>query len=230
MAPPRFASKMACVFRGLWSGYRQALVESPYRTKAMTSFVLFGIGSAGAQDLEHRRQRAAALGATNASGSAISAHKVAACSVYGGTLYAPGMHLWYNLLERQLPSAALRATCTKLFFHSTVAAPCIIASFTLTTQILEGQSLTDSCMALQESGPRMWFTALGFINVGLFVNYHFMPLHYRVIFGNLVQLAWTAYQSWELQRAERERSKRGCAELASLPLDPLSRLLRPNWG
>lgn len=219
---------MAGVFRGLWSSYRQALVDSPYTTKAMTSFVLFGIGSAGAQDLEHRRQRqTAAPAVVGASEPGISAHKIAACSLYGGALYAPGMHMWYSMLERKLPSTALSATCTKLFFHSTVAAPIIIGSFTLTTQMLEGQSLASGCAALQESGPRMWFTALGFINIGLFINYHFMPLHYRVVFGNCVQLGWTAYQSWELQRAENERSQLRCAaEEASRNLQ--TSLLRPN--
>eukprot|EP00931_Biecheleriopsis_adriatica_P009507 TRINITY_DN110582_c0_g1_i1.p1 TRINITY_DN110582_c0_g1~~TRINITY_DN110582_c0_g1_i1.p1 ORF type:complete len:206 (-),score=30.39 TRINITY_DN110582_c0_g1_i1:473-1090(-) len=200
---------MAGVLSGAWAGYRHALLEKPFRTKALTSLVLFSTGSAAAQDVEHRRQ---AL--RNSSGSVerqISPRKIAACGAYGATMYAPGMHMWYQLLERQLPSAALSATCCKLFLHSMIAAPCIIASFTIATKTLEGAALEQSLGALVESGPKMWFTALGFINIGLFINYHFMPLHYRVVFGNFVQLLWTAYQSWELQRAQVERDQQKCS-------------------
>jgi len=88
-------------------------------------------------------------------------------------------------------TATLFCTCRKLFLHSTLVA---ISSFTLTT------TLEQSLAALRDKGPTMWLTALGFINIGLFINYQFMPLPHRVTFGNFVQLLWTAYQSWELSR------------------------------
>jgi len=49
-----------------------------------------------------------------------------------------------------------------------------ISSFTLTT------TLEQSLAALRDKGPTMWLTALGFINIGFFVNYQFVPLPHRV--------------------------------------------------
>ncbi|CAE8608025.1 unnamed protein product [Polarella glacialis] len=185
-----------------WGNYLQALKTRPMRTKAVTSFALFGTGSAVAQlvaqGLNPSGQGSSATGSSQCS----PGRKVAACAAYGGVLYAPGMHFWYQAVDRWIPSTTLMGTCCKLFLHSTLAAPAIISSFALTTKTLEGCPLEESIAALKERGPKMWLTALGFINVGLFVNYRYMPLPYRVPFGNLVQFVWTMYQSWELYRAQ----------------------------
>jgi len=150
---------------GFVASYRHALRMWPICTKSATSVVLFGVGNAGAQAVEWRRQNDAhtrelsVRNTTNMPGS-----------VYG-SMYAPGMHFWYATVERWIPTATLFCTCRKLFLHSTLVA---ISSFTLTT------TLEQSLAALRDKGPTMWLTALGFINIGFFVNYQFVPLPHRV--------------------------------------------------
>mmetsp|Transcript_89984 Transcript_89984/g.155868 ORF Transcript_89984/g.155868 Transcript_89984/m.155868 type:complete len:107 (+) Transcript_89984:57-377(+) len=79
---------------GFVASYRHALRMWPICTKSATSVVLFGVGNAGAQAVEWRRQNDAhtrelsVRNTTNMPGS-----------VYG-SMYAPGMHFWYATVER----------------------------------------------------------------------------------------------------------------------------------
>jgi protein Mpv17 len=92
-----------------WARYMHYLDVYPLPTKAITSATLYTAGDGIAQYVDGTLQT-----------RGYNADRGLKAAVWGGIIFAPLAHVWYNrVLERYVPGASNRAVATKVFLDQT---------------------------------------------------------------------------------------------------------------
>ncbi|KAI5818555.1 hypothetical protein BZA77DRAFT_386160 [Pyronema omphalodes] len=171
---------MASIFRA----YQRQIANHPFRTGAITSGFLFGMGDVIAQQGIEKK--------------GIHHHNFAATArmaAYGSCVFGPAAVGWYKVLEKYIviknrPNIEMisRVAADQLIF-----APIGIAVFFASMATMEG-------IDPQEKLAESWWVALR-ANWNVWpavqlVNFRFVPLEMRVLFANVISVGWNSYLSW----------------------------------
>jgi hypothetical protein len=176
------------------------LRRAPVTTKCVTSAFLFGLGDRIAQRVEKSRApKGDGLRATEPDddGALVSATtaRTMRMVLWGGVIFAPIAHKWVNFVERTVGSHGKVVVVKKMLLDMFVLAPSLNTLFFTTTQVMEGKTpgqgfdfAVDRLPQTLKANYMIWPAA----NV---VNYGFVPLQYRILFINCVNLVWTTVLS-----------------------------------
>jgi len=168
--------------------YQSKLIRRPYVVKGMTS--------------------AGILGFADYLGQKIRGHPVwdkrqtFLMSCYGGLCIAPFCHNWYRFLERLVPipraatrGVKLRLAAKRMLLDQLLAAPIFTAGFFVSRGVVAGEDLA----GIEEKMKKDYLKVLGAGAVvwpqAQLVNFFFVPLHYRVLYTNMVGLGWSTFTS-----------------------------------
>nr|XP_033812938.1 peroxisomal membrane protein 2 [Geotrypetes seraphini] len=165
--------------------YLLLLKVHPVLTKSVTSGILSALGNLLAQAIERKRD--------SSKGADVNAPLRYA--IYGFLFTGPLSHFFYLYMEHLVPPTASFAVIQKLLLDRLVFAPAFLLLFFCVMNFLEGKDLS----ALSERMKTGYWRALK-MNWKVwtpvqFINVNYVPVQFRVLFGNLVALFWYAYLS-----------------------------------
>ncbi|XP_075753984.1 peroxisomal membrane protein 2 [Pelodiscus sinensis] len=172
--------------RRLLARYLLLLRMRPLLTKAASSAVLSALGSLLSQVIERSRRKPGTSKSLDLSGPLRFA-------IYGFLFTGPLSHYFYLYLEQLIPPDAAFAVIKRLLVDRLLVAPPFLVLFFFVMNLLEGKDLSaftekmrSSYWAALKMNWKVW-TPVQFVNV------NYVPLQFRVLFGNLVALFWFAY-------------------------------------
>eukprot|EP01031_Cornospumella_fuschlensis_P040954 gene40954-49958_t len=181
------------IFYSLYSHYASALQTSPLITKAITSAVISIIGEMTGSYLLSRRPGA------QPRTSREMIHRAAVFGSYGLLVTGPLFHWWYGALETvvqrmNLPFNDL-GIIVKLALNQLVMTPPFLLLTLAYLQYFLSLNATQTVRNVKNSFAAALFTNWKVWTVAQAVNFKFVPLQYRVLFGNVIALWWNIYLS-----------------------------------
>lgn len=163
--------------------YQARLASSPILTQSVTTAFLFATGDITAQQLiEHRGSKDHDVART------------ARMALYGGSVFGPAASSWYSLLQRRVVLSTPRRTMlAQVACDQGLFAPVFIGVFLSSMAVLEGGSprakLEHNYRSAMEANYVVWPAVQ-------MVNFSLVPLQHRVLFVNMVSIAWNSYLSF----------------------------------
>nr|XP_032624225.1 peroxisomal membrane protein 2 isoform X2 [Chelonoidis abingdonii] len=148
--------------------------------------VLSALGSLLSQVIERSRKKPG-------SSKSLDLSEPLRFAIYGFLFTGPLSHYFYLYLEQLIPSNVPFAMVKRLLLDRLVVAPPFLLLFFFIMNLLEGKDLS----AFAEKIKSGYWVALK-MNWKVwtpvqFVNVNYVPMQFRVLFGNLVALFWFAY-------------------------------------
>ncbi|POM72775.1 Hypothetical protein PHPALM_10459 [Phytophthora palmivora] len=175
------------------------LRRSPMLTKSVTSAVLFGLGDRIAQRMEKSRKDddGSQTEETEDNGAIVSKStaRTMRMMIWGSVLFTPVVHTWVNLIERTVGSRGKVVVFKKMLLDSLVFAPSINALFFTSTQMMEGKSFGHGVAFALDRLPQTLKANYMIWPLANMINYSYVPLQYRILFINCVNLVWTTVLS-----------------------------------
>ncbi|KAG1691444.1 hypothetical protein DVH05_026934 [Phytophthora capsici] len=166
--------------RGFRVKYDRWLRESPLLTKGVTSAVLFGLGDRIAQRTEN---------------SETGWHRTARMMLWGGLAFAPIGHAWYNLLEKVVRGKGTAVIVKKIAADQLIFSPPLSLVFFTYAGVSDGKPVRETvASAVTKLPPTLavnW-TVWPLVHV---CTFGFVPLQYRILFINVVNIGWSAFLS-----------------------------------
>ncbi|KAH7476296.1 hypothetical protein KRP22_000136 [Phytophthora ramorum] len=178
--------------RGFRLTYDRWLQDSPLLTKGVTSAVLFGIGDRIAQRIENSESDGDDKSdAADRSGLQRTARMMA----WGGLLFAPVGHAWYNFLEKAVRGKGTSSIIKKIAADQLVFSPPLSLAFFAYAGCSEGKPLretVDTAVAKLPPTLAVNWAVWPLVHV---CTFGFVPLQYRILFINVVNIGWSAFLS-----------------------------------
>jgi len=177
-----------------FSRYTHSLIHSPLRTKMISSCLISMFGDTVCQKFIEKK-----------SWEDFSFRRtLRQCSV--SLLYtAPIWHLWFGIL---LPKIVKPLTykpvrvATSVILDNTVYASYIITTGVFLLELLKTGSVETSVNNVQKKFVTMFWNSAQFWCTVSFINHTFLPMHYRVVFGNSCGVIWQIYMSYMVNAAK----------------------------
>jgi hypothetical protein len=215
--------KLLLSYAIMFSGwYMNVLDASPLVTKAVTTAVIGLLGDTGAQYIEERI-RAKKEGSKRSWFQSYDRRR--GLSIVGGSILVTGpmLHIAYNILEDLIPvvgggAAASMAALTQVLINDFFLDAIFVATTFVTTGVAEGYShqiipqLRKDYFATIKAS---WATSLGLMPLE-FVCFRFLPLSFRVLGMNFIDIFWEALISFMIHR--RRRMDTDIASTSSSPV------------
>ena len=182
----------------MWATYTYWLNRRPIVTKSITSAVLAFTSDSVAQTIEYKSTVTQKDTSENPSSfrDHWDPHRSLRLAFYASAVTAPLAHGWYLTLDRLLgPALTTRVAVQKVIVDQClVAAPFTCLFFSANT-LLEGGTMDDVRRKLDtvfwpamRANWMVWPAAM-------LINFRFVPLQRRVLFGNSVGFGWGIFMS-----------------------------------
>ncbi|XP_070579442.1 mpv17-like protein [Ptychodera flava] len=117
--------------------------------------------------------------------------KIARFGVFGLCCSGPFNYTWFRVLEFALPGYARKTVLKKLVADQLFAAPLITAGFFVVMDFLERKE--DVFAEAKKKTIPTWMAGLVFWPPAQFINFMFVPLHYRVVYVGIVAYLWANF-------------------------------------
>jgi hypothetical protein len=208
--------------------YTRVLTSAPLITKSITGATIGILGDTIAQYLESRieskhEQERQQLDAFRTSKSSSDNKKSfqwlrqydgrRGASVIGESLFISGplLHVAYNILEHLIPTTAggigaSIAAASHVLADNFFLDPIFVAVMFVTTGLAEGYTIREIIPQFRKDYPTTiktsWAASIFLLPVG-FVCFRFLPLNYRVLGVNFIDIAWDAMISFFIHRSRR---------------------------
>ncbi|KAK9469553.1 hypothetical protein V1512DRAFT_244991 [Lipomyces arxii] len=168
--------------------YNTRLAARPILTQCVSTGVLFGIGDAVAQTMVPDEKL----------NGKYDYMRTARMCFHGGVVFAPLVSQWYRLINTRIviPGRPTAEAFARMVVDQTVWAPFGIASFYVSMGVLSNQGWD----VIKQDLQNKWYpTMVGNYAVWpavQIINFRFLPLEYRLLFVNVVSIAWNAFLSY----------------------------------
>ncbi|KAF4323600.1 hypothetical protein BBO99_00001955 [Phytophthora kernoviae] len=180
--------------RGFRLKYDKWLHDSPLVTKGVTSAILFGVGDRIAQRIEGSETDD--NGDKDDSADRHGLKRTARMVLWGGVLFAPIGHAWYNFLEKAVRGTTRAAVAKKIAADQLLFSPPLSLTFFTYAGVSEGKPLREAVeTAVAKLPPTLavnW-TVWPLVHV---CTFGFVPLEYRILFINLMRRIGELYHFW----------------------------------
>ncbi|EGZ20819.1 hypothetical protein PHYSODRAFT_496960 [Phytophthora sojae] len=190
------------------------LRRAPVLTKSVTSAALFGLGDRIAQRVEKSREpkdRTPHPEEAEDDAALVSAStaRTMRMMIWGSVLFAPIVHTWVNFVERTVGSHGKVVVFKKMLLDMFVLAPGINTLFFTTKQLMEGKTFRDGLDFAADRLPQTLKANYTIWPIANIVNYGYVPLQYRILFINCVNLVWTTVLSTVSSRPALKGAEEG---------------------
>ena len=178
--------------------YQEQLAAEPFKTKIITSCAISILGEVVGGFIKNRRHHAAITQrggrpSTLQAPAIFDPKRMALFGVYGLAITGPMFHWWYAFLDKTVRSWNLTGNSNllaKLALDRLVMTP----PFLLITLVYLNYFQSFNATQVSRTVKNIYAGAL-YLNwrvwtVAQAVNFRYVPLEYRVLFGNMVALWW----------------------------------------
>ncbi|EGZ20818.1 hypothetical protein PHYSODRAFT_494191 [Phytophthora sojae] len=183
--------------------YDEWLHRRPLLTKMATSSVLFGLG-------DRLSQRVEKIGKTEEEMAELekdsivqegrllseSTAKTVRMMLWGGLFLSPMMHNWYNLMERVFVGTGKLVVAKKVAADMVFIAPQMPIWFFTTTGVMAGKPFRQALDDSIKKQPMMLMANYMLWPAANSITYGVMPLQYRLLFANFVNVGWASVLSY----------------------------------
>jgi len=190
----------------LFGSYQECLTAEPLKTKMITSCVISMIGEVLGGYLKQRRyisshavnrnQRQVMLGNMP---PIFDLKRLAIFGVYGFAITGPIFHWWYGFLEKTVRSWQINSgnmgVLAKIAMDRLVFTPPFLLFTLAYMQFLQTFNVAKTSAAIKNIYAGAIYLNWKVWTVAQAVNFKYVPLEYRVLFGNLVALWWNVMLS-----------------------------------
>jgi len=207
------ASSVSALASIISDRYMRALEEYPILTKALTTGIVQFVGDCAAQRYEQQQEKEAT---TMHSDKGYNLRRGISLLADGLLISGPLLHYCFEWMEDAWPTseggdgvglARPLAILCHVFVNDYMIDSIYIALSFVFTGILEGYSLREVAGSLRKDyGATVrasWLTSLGFIPVEI-MCFGYLPLSFRVLAMNFVDLLWGAIVSFYSHRSRRD--------------------------
>lgn len=170
-----------------WRWYNRSLRAKPLATKAVTSGIIAAVGQILASALR---------GPPPAGTGPSRMRSVSAFFVFGLVINGPFFHWWYGALERicdGVPSTTSAGVLYRLALDRLLTTPPFLAVTLAGLHWLQHLSPSKATAVVKQLFWGALFMNWKVWSVAQVINFKFVPIHLRVVFGNLVALWWNIY-------------------------------------
>jgi protein Mpv17 len=187
----------------LWTSYLRLLHKNPLSVKMFQTGVFMGTGDIICQGLEG--SVSLADGGERGRTTPFDWLRCLRMASFGAVISAPGMHVFYAVLDKKIPDAAAALASSKsaglltltkrVVADQLLFAPAIVTAFFLWDGCLQGFTQAD----LRASLELHWLEAIKLNYVvwpGAMYAAFLVPTPHRVMFVNSVQVAWSCVLSY----------------------------------
>ncbi|KAG5178466.1 hypothetical protein JKP88DRAFT_168858 [Tribonema minus] len=178
-----------CLARG-WRTYHGLLLEHPLLTKSVTASLMAATGEFVGSYLKKSgpgtpRERARRLGAF---------------AVFGLVVNGPAFHFWYAFLEQLAQRWSKLTGGHHIILFKVIVDRLLMTPPYLVLTLVGLRWLQDFKLLLALQACALVYKSALLLNwklwtVAQVINFNFVPLEYRVLFGNLVAAVWCAILS-----------------------------------
>lgn len=198
VAAQRKNPSISPALKAAYRWYLKSCVETPFRTKGLTSGIIAALGDVIAQQIEKRTARA----------KAFSLSRVATFFFCNVLFTGPFIHMWYTFLndvgqqmdKRFRNISNLKKTATQLFLDQTLGTavffPLYIYAYNVFESIIQMHRLPSLSDGTEKCRQHLWgiimtqFQVYPFSNM---INFGLVPHELRVLFTSTVSLFWNIY-------------------------------------
>jgi len=171
---------------GLIIKYRALLHQRPFITNVLTSTTFMTVGDLTSQWLLQNKDQ-------------IDLRQTLRFTTAGLIFVGPAVRGCLVMIDKLFgPTNSMRVLVKKLLFDQVICAPNFLAANISVMTLLKSQSLQDVRRELDESYLNLLklnYTFWPFVQV---INFYFIPLTYRVLFGSSAALIWSTLFSYGL--------------------------------
>ncbi|KAJ8548525.1 hypothetical protein ON010_g11146 [Phytophthora cinnamomi] len=168
-----------------------------------TSSVLFGLGDRLSQRVEKIGKTEEELAELEQDSvveegrlMSESTAKTVRMVVWGGLCLSPMMHNWYNLMERVFVGSGKLVVAKKVVADMVFLAPQMPIWFFTTTGVMAGKPFRQALDDSIEKQPMMLMANYMLWPAANSITYGVMPLQYRLLFANFVNVGWASVLSF----------------------------------
>ena len=173
----------------LWDSYKRELREHPLRTKSLSAGVISALGELICQYLVANRP-----GKKLKRTSLEKWRRLAVFFCFGAAITGPLFHAWYAQLHRwtqQIKNHQLKVIMQLFLDRGLLTPPFLLFTLSCLHYFLSKKATLHSA----KTHALSTFRSALFTNYSIFlptqaISFAFVPLEYRVLFGNLVALLW----------------------------------------
>jgi protein Mpv17 len=166
-----------------YNAYSSALKTRPLLTKACTSMVGFVLGDLIAQHFSHP--------------GAVDILRAARLGAYGFLIDGPIGSMWYDVLEKYVyptEQTSTKAVLAKTALDQVVYATIMTAVYFAVIKTWEGHPELIMATLTSKFGPTL---AANYViwPIAHLINFRFVPSDYRILYNNVICVAWLTYLS-----------------------------------
>ncbi|KAG6973579.1 hypothetical protein JG688_00003449 [Phytophthora aleatoria] len=125
-----------------------------------------------------------------------SAAKTVRMMIWGGLLLSPMVHSWHGLMERVFVGRGKTVVAKKVLADVVFMAPQMPIWYLTSTGHMAGKPLRQAFDESIEKQPVMLMANYMVWPTVNFISFSFVPLHYRLLVGNVVNLGWSSFLSY----------------------------------
>ncbi len=200
---PTIVREINPIFRKLkelLTSYRNALRESPIQTKALTSLVISLLGELFGAYLRRRKYLTTyKYSSAEYAPPMVDLKRLGIFGFYGLAITGPMFHWWYGALEKIVNHYRIESSHAQVFTKILLDRIVMTPPFLLFTLLYMQGLMTMKPRVTVDNVKKAYPSALALNwkvwTVAQYINFQFVPLDYRVLFGNAVAFWWNCYLS-----------------------------------
>jgi len=192
--------------KGLFGSYQESLSAEPLKTKMITSCVISLIGEVVGGYIKQRKYNTSIAANRNQRHVMLGnmppifdLKRLAMFGVYGFAITGPIFHWWYGFLEKTVRSWQINSgnmsVLAKIAMDRLVFTPPFLLFTLAYMQFLQTFNIAKTSAAVKNIYAGAIYLNWKVWTVAQAVNFKYVPLEYRVLFGNLVALWWNVMLS-----------------------------------
>lgn len=110
-----------------------------------------------------------------------------------GLSQGPLHHYIYLFLDKMIPGSGLKVVIQKILIDQFINSPLFICQFYYTAGLLEKRSYSDVTAELKQKFVRIYVADWTLWPAAQFINFHYLPGPYRVLFVNFVTMFYNVF-------------------------------------
>jgi len=170
------------MFSKVWNQGKNIFNKHLFLSNVTLSFCLSGVGDLLQQSIEKSKTK-------------WNLRRTALMSISFGLTSGFLCHHWYNYLDRVLPGRGVGVVVRKVVWDQVVFSPLCIAACILVSNRLENTDIRTAVDETVQLGGRLYLAEWIIWPPAQFLNFAYLPTRFRVLYDNLVSLAFDTYTS-----------------------------------
>ncbi|KAH8292706.1 hypothetical protein KR018_003224 [Drosophila ironensis] len=104
-------------------------------------------------------------------------------------------HYWYKMLDKRLPGRTMQVVAKKIVLDQLICSPIYISAFFVTLGLLEQKDKHEVWAEIKEKAWKLYAAEWTVWPVAQFVNFYWIPTHYRIFYDNIISLGYDVLTS-----------------------------------